>query len=171
MWGGGGGAVKGRGSKQREEVKGAGQWGGESRDREGTVGGAVVAVLLEDGSGPLTAQLYSLNMLVQTEGRERTAGQYRALLGAAGFGQVQVRYTGKIYDVLQMKHEAAEPWYERLLSMEHESFSCVGLDESTSSHRGSGVMDRPWYRVSSDAMIWSSRPARPPSTTMASTWA
>ncbi|KAG7268830.1 hypothetical protein CRUP_032580, partial [Coryphaenoides rupestris] len=45
----------------------------------------VEAVLLEDGSGPLTAQLYSLNMLVQTEGRERTAGQYRALLGAAGF--------------------------------------------------------------------------------------
>ncbi|CAL8266870.1 unnamed protein product [Lota lota] len=60
----------------------------------------VEALLLEDGSGPLTAQLYSLNMLVQTEGRERTAGQYRALLDAAGFSQVQVRYTGKIYDVV-----------------------------------------------------------------------
>ena len=60
----------------------------------------VEALLLEDGSGPLTAQLYSLNMLVQTEGRERTAAQYRALLDAAGFTQVQVRYTGKIYDVV-----------------------------------------------------------------------
>ncbi|KAJ3591841.1 hypothetical protein NHX12_006972, partial [Muraenolepis orangiensis] len=60
----------------------------------------VEALLLEDGSGPLSAQLYSLNMLVQTEGRERTADQYRALLSAAGFGRVQVRYTGKIYDAV-----------------------------------------------------------------------
>lgn len=66
-------------------------------------GGAVLlveALLLEDGSGPLTAQLYSLNMLVQTEGRERTAGQYAALLAAAGFTDIQHRFTGKIYDAV-----------------------------------------------------------------------
>ncbi|KAG7241660.1 hypothetical protein INR49_025125 [Caranx melampygus] len=66
-------------------------------------GGAVLlveALLHEDGSGPLTVQLYSLNMLVQTEGRERTATQYAALLTAAGFTNVQHRLTGKIYDAV-----------------------------------------------------------------------
>lgn len=57
-------------------------------------------MLHEDGSGPLTAQLYSLNMLVQTEGRERSAGQYAALLAAAGFTNIQYRFTGKIYDAV-----------------------------------------------------------------------
>ncbi|XP_053296291.1 acetylserotonin O-methyltransferase [Pleuronectes platessa] len=60
----------------------------------------VEALLHEDGSGPLTAQLYSLNMLVQTEGRERTAAQYAALLAAAGFTDIQHRLTGKIYDAV-----------------------------------------------------------------------
>lgn len=66
-------------------------------------GGAVLlveALLFEDGSGPLTAQLYSLNMLVQTEGRERTGAQYSALLAAAGFTDIQYRLTGKIYDAV-----------------------------------------------------------------------
>ncbi|KAK7939620.1 hypothetical protein WMY93_002946 [Mugilogobius chulae] len=66
-------------------------------------GGAVLlveALLFEDSSGPLTAQLYSLNMLVQTEGRERTAAQYTALLTAAGFAPVQHRFTGKTYDTV-----------------------------------------------------------------------
>uniref|UniRef100_A0A8C6T497 Acetylserotonin O-methyltransferase n=1 Tax=Neogobius melanostomus TaxID=47308 RepID=A0A8C6T497_9GOBI len=45
-------------------------------------------LLYEDGSGPLTAQLYSLNMLVQTEGRERSAAQYSH------------RFTGKTYDAV-----------------------------------------------------------------------
>jgi acetylserotonin N-methyltransferase len=60
----------------------------------------VEALLCEDGSGPLTAQLYSLNMLVQTEGKERTAAEYTALLTAAGFQNVQVERTGKIYDAV-----------------------------------------------------------------------
>ncbi|XP_056146024.1 acetylserotonin O-methyltransferase [Lampris incognitus] len=72
-------------------------------------GGAVLlveALLYEDSSGPLTAQLYSLNMLVQTEGRERTASEYTALLTAAGFAHIHVRHTGKIYDaVLGRKEE------------------------------------------------------------------
>uniref|UniRef100_A0A096LVH8 Acetylserotonin O-methyltransferase n=2 Tax=Poecilia formosa TaxID=48698 RepID=A0A096LVH8_POEFO len=60
----------------------------------------VEALLNEDGSGPLTAQLYSLNMLVQTEGRERTGAQYAALLAASGFTNIQHRLTGKIYDAV-----------------------------------------------------------------------
>ncbi|MEQ2295792.1 hypothetical protein AMECASPLE_018177, partial [Ameca splendens] len=66
-------------------------------------GGAVLlveALLNEDGSGPLTAQLYSLNMLVQTEGRERTGAQYAALLTASGFTNIQHHLTGKIYDAV-----------------------------------------------------------------------
>ncbi|TNN03147.1 hypothetical protein fugu_000176 [Takifugu bimaculatus] len=72
-------------------------------------GGSVLlveALLYEDGSGPLTAQLYSLNMLVQTEGRERSAAQYAALLTAAGFSNVQHRFTGKIYDAVLARKEA-----------------------------------------------------------------
>lgn len=72
-------------------------------------GGSVLlveALLYEDGSGPLTAQLYSLNMLVQTEGRERSAAQYAALLTAAGFSNIQHRFTGKIYDTVLAHKEA-----------------------------------------------------------------
>ncbi|XP_012705582.2 acetylserotonin O-methyltransferase [Fundulus heteroclitus] len=65
----------------------------------------VEALLNEDGSGPLTAQLYSLNMLVQTEGRERTGAQYAALLAASGFTNIQHRLTGKIYDAV-LGHKA-----------------------------------------------------------------
>ncbi|KAM3862480.1 acetylserotonin O-methyltransferase [Diretmus argenteus] len=71
-------------------------------------GGAVLlveALLHEDGSGPLTVQLYSLNMLVQTEGQERTASQYAALLTAAGFTSIQDRRTGKIYDAVLGRKE------------------------------------------------------------------
>ncbi|XP_036397215.1 acetylserotonin O-methyltransferase [Megalops cyprinoides] len=60
----------------------------------------VEALLNEDNSGPLTAQLYSLNMLVQTEGRERKASEYTALLTTAGFANIQVQRTGKIYDAI-----------------------------------------------------------------------
>ncbi|XP_062389446.1 acetylserotonin O-methyltransferase [Sardina pilchardus] len=60
----------------------------------------VEALLHEDGGGPLTAQLYSLNMLVQTEGRERRASEYARLLTAAGFTCLQVQRTGKIYDAI-----------------------------------------------------------------------
>ncbi|XP_069492845.1 acetylserotonin O-methyltransferase isoform X2 [Ambystoma mexicanum] len=60
----------------------------------------VEALLNEDKSGPLTSQLYSLNMLVQTEGKERTASEYSKLLTAAGFRDIQIRTTGKIYDAI-----------------------------------------------------------------------
>ncbi|NXS07502.1 ASMT methyltransferase, partial [Neodrepanis coruscans] len=66
-------------------------------------GGGVLLVeslLNEDKSGPLETQLYSMNMLVQTEGKERTAAQYIKLLEAAGFGVIHVKRTGKLYDAV-----------------------------------------------------------------------
>jgi acetylserotonin O-methyltransferase len=55
-------------------------------------GGAVLIaekLLLDDRSGPRWAQMQDLNMLVCTEGRERTLGEYETLLKRAGFGAVQ----------------------------------------------------------------------------------
>ncbi|XP_053927632.1 acetylserotonin O-methyltransferase isoform X2 [Cuculus canorus] len=66
-------------------------------------GGGVLLVeslLNEDKSGPLETQLYSMNMLVQTEGKERTAEEYSRLLEAAGFGDIRVKRTGKLYDAV-----------------------------------------------------------------------
>ncbi|XP_029786523.1 acetylserotonin O-methyltransferase isoform X3 [Suricata suricatta] len=66
-------------------------------------GGGVLVIesLLDaDGRGPLTTQLYSLNMLVQTEGRERTPAQYAALLAPAGFRDARCRRTGGLYDAI-----------------------------------------------------------------------
>jgi SAM-dependent methyltransferase len=58
-------------------------------------GGAVLvleALLDEDGRGPLAAAERSLTLLVATQGgRERTAAEYAALLGGAGFARWEVR--------------------------------------------------------------------------------
>lgn len=45
-------------------------------------------LLWEDKSGPSWAQMQSLNMLVCTEGKERTLSEYEALLKQAGFREV-----------------------------------------------------------------------------------
>ncbi|XP_042316150.1 acetylserotonin O-methyltransferase [Sceloporus undulatus] len=66
-------------------------------------GGGVLLIetlLNEDKSGPLESQLYSLNMLVQTEGKERTATEYGELLTAAGFQETEIKITGKLYDAI-----------------------------------------------------------------------
>ncbi|XP_077199451.1 acetylserotonin O-methyltransferase isoform X2 [Paroedura picta] len=66
-------------------------------------GGGVLLVetlLNEDKSGPLESQLYSLNMLVQTEGKERTSTEYSTLLSAAGFKEINIKKTGKLYDAI-----------------------------------------------------------------------
>uniref|UniRef100_A0A8C8RWE7 Acetylserotonin O-methyltransferase n=1 Tax=Pelusios castaneus TaxID=367368 RepID=A0A8C8RWE7_9SAUR len=66
-------------------------------------GGGVLVVetlLNEDKTGPLETQLYSLNMLVQAEGKERMPTEYSKLLIAAGFREIQVKKTGKIYDAI-----------------------------------------------------------------------
>lgn len=60
----------------------------------------VEAVLLENRRGPVMAQLFSLNMLVQAEGRERPLSEYGRMLSHAGFGGVQVSRTGKSYDAI-----------------------------------------------------------------------
>lgn len=69
-------------------------------------GGLLIAerLLHDDHSGPLKAQLQSLNMLVCTEGKERSAVEYRALLLEAGFAEVRTKETGSVVDaVLALK--------------------------------------------------------------------
>ncbi len=44
--------------------------------------------------------MQSLNMLVATEGRERSAAEYEALLRAAGFSKVDSRRTGAPLDAM-----------------------------------------------------------------------
>uniref|UniRef100_A0A8C6W7B1 Acetylserotonin O-methyltransferase n=1 Tax=Nannospalax galili TaxID=1026970 RepID=A0A8C6W7B1_NANGA len=65
-------------------------------------GGVLVieSVLDEDGRGPVSTLLLSLNMLVQTEGQERTVTQYRALTASAGFPRFKWEKTGGVYDVM-----------------------------------------------------------------------
>ena len=66
-------------------------------------GGAILLaekLLSEDKSGPVSAQLQSLNMLVCTEGKERTLSGYRELLEDAGFRNVQGYVTGTYLDVV-----------------------------------------------------------------------
>lgn len=60
----------------------------------------VEKLLAEDKSGPTSAHMQSLNMLVCTEGTERTLAEYRALLEAAGFQNVQGRFTGAPLDAV-----------------------------------------------------------------------
>jgi O-methyltransferase/methyltransferase family protein len=57
-------------------------------------------LLYEDKSGPVSAQLQSLNMLTCTEGKERTLAEYRRLLEDAGFRNVQGRITGSALDAV-----------------------------------------------------------------------
>jgi acetylserotonin O-methyltransferase len=65
-------------------------------------GGILLAekLLYDDKTGPISAHLQSLNMLMCTEGRERTLGEYRKLLEDAGFENVQGRITGGPLDAI-----------------------------------------------------------------------
>jgi acetylserotonin O-methyltransferase len=65
-------------------------------------GGMLLAekLLHEDKSGPTSAHLQSLNMLVCTEGKERTLGEYRRLLENAGFRDVEGHITGRPLDAI-----------------------------------------------------------------------
>lgn len=70
-------------------------------------GGLLIAEALldDDRSGPVYARMQDLNMLVCTEGKERTAGEYRALLESSGFSNVECRRTGTLLDaVLALKN-------------------------------------------------------------------
>ena len=66
-------------------------------------GGALLVaekLLNEDGVGPLAANMQSLNMLVVTEGRERSLGEYARLLRGAGFAKVEGKRTGVALDAI-----------------------------------------------------------------------
>ena len=66
-------------------------------------GGALLVaekLLDEDRGGPSIAVFQSLNMLVATEGKERTLGEYEALLLEAGFGRVEGRRTDSPLDAV-----------------------------------------------------------------------
>jgi acetylserotonin N-methyltransferase len=58
------------------------------------------ALLDDDRCGPVPAQMQSLNMLVCTEGRERSLPEYRALLESAGFTNIEGRRTGAPLDAI-----------------------------------------------------------------------
>lgn len=66
-------------------------------------GGALLIaekLLQEDRRGPDWALMQDLNMLVCTEGRERTLSEYRQLLTAAGFSQVTGQVTPSPADAI-----------------------------------------------------------------------
>ncbi|XP_040279667.1 acetylserotonin O-methyltransferase-like isoform X2 [Bufo bufo] len=66
-------------------------------------GGGVLIVeflLNEDKSGPVISQMYSLQMLLQTEGRERTPSEYTKLLTKTGFRDIKVKAAGKMYEAI-----------------------------------------------------------------------
>ena len=54
----------------------------------------------EDRRGPVGAHMQSLNMLVVTEGRERTLSEYTSLLREAGFCKISGRLTGTPLDAV-----------------------------------------------------------------------
>uniref|UniRef100_A0A8C9VXC9 Acetylserotonin O-methyltransferase n=1 Tax=Scleropages formosus TaxID=113540 RepID=A0A8C9VXC9_SCLFO len=60
----------------------------------------VEALLFENKRGPVTTQIFSLNMLVQTGGQEHPPSHYCRMMATAGFHGVQVRRTGKCYDAI-----------------------------------------------------------------------
>ncbi|KAM9341093.1 acetylserotonin O-methyltransferase 2 [Symphorus nematophorus] len=60
----------------------------------------VEAMLFENRRGPVMAQIFSLNMLVQTQGRERPPSEYTHMLNKTGFHNVQLCRTGKSYDAI-----------------------------------------------------------------------
>ena len=65
-------------------------------------GGLLVAEIMvaPDRDGPVWAQMQDLNMLVCTEGRERTSAEYESLLKSVGFKSVEARVTNAPVDAI-----------------------------------------------------------------------
>lgn len=65
-------------------------------------GGLLIAekLLAADKSGPSATHMQSLNMLVCTEGKERTLEEYATLMRDAGFGEVRGQSTGAPVDAV-----------------------------------------------------------------------
>jgi acetylserotonin N-methyltransferase len=57
-------------------------------------------LLDDDKKGPMGAQMQSLNMLVVTEGKERTLTEYESLLRSAGFKEIMGRRTNAPVDAV-----------------------------------------------------------------------
>jgi acetylserotonin N-methyltransferase len=54
----------------------------------------------DEKTGPVPAQMQSLNMLICTEGKERSLPEYRDLLSKAGFTKIEGRLTGRPLDAV-----------------------------------------------------------------------
>jgi len=70
-------------------------------------GGLLIAekLLDPDKRGPVAGHMQSLNMLICTEGKERTLEEYSVLLRRAGFREIRGQVTGARVDaVLAMKN-------------------------------------------------------------------
>jgi acetylserotonin N-methyltransferase len=79
---------------------------GRIYERLPSCGGLLIAekLLEDDKSGPRWAQMQSLNMLICTEGKERTVAEYQVLLERAGFRKIEARRTFSPLDaVLALK--------------------------------------------------------------------
>jgi acetylserotonin O-methyltransferase len=66
-------------------------------------GGALLieeTLIDEDRSGPVYTLMQDLNMLVCTDGKERTFSEYRELLERSGFQWVDARRTGSLVDAI-----------------------------------------------------------------------
>jgi acetylserotonin N-methyltransferase len=77
-------------------------------DRLPSGGALLIAekLLNDDGVGPLAANMQSLNMLVVTEGQERSLPEFTRLLNAAGFTHIEGKRTGVALDAIL----AVKPW-------------------------------------------------------------
>ena len=60
----------------------------------------VEKLLLDDHTGPTSANLQSMNMLVCTEGKERSLAEYTKMLQAAGFTRVEGKRTSAPVDAI-----------------------------------------------------------------------
>lgn len=66
-------------------------------------GGALLIaekLLNEEKTGPVPAQMQSMNMLLCTEGKERNLREYRVLLERAGFREIEGKLTGRPLDAI-----------------------------------------------------------------------
>ena|ERR1035438_6987196 len=66
-------------------------------------GGALLMMeklLNENGVGPVSGNMQSLNMLIVAEGKERSLGEYTRLLRDSGFAEVEGRTTGAWLDAV-----------------------------------------------------------------------
>jgi acetylserotonin O-methyltransferase len=57
-------------------------------------------LLNDEKTGPVSAQLQSLNMLVCAEGKERSLGEFRVLLESVGFTRISGCFTGAPLDAI-----------------------------------------------------------------------